>query len=128
MTYQTILEIDDWDEYFESLKYELQNEKEILENEAREILKEKPEIEKKVKDDDIPEWMQILWDWADANDIDKEKKKENRFGKYWTNGLPRNREQLLQIKELNLTNIKELPDEITYLDNLTSLIIECNEL
>ncbi len=37
-TYQTIQEIDDMNEYFEELKFELQSEKERLENEAKDIL------------------------------------------------------------------------------------------
>ena len=40
-TYQTIVELDDWDKYFEELKSGLENEKEKLEEEAREVLEEK---------------------------------------------------------------------------------------
>lgn len=40
-TYQTIAELDDWDEYFEELKGGLESEKERLQNEAREVLEEK---------------------------------------------------------------------------------------
>lgn len=40
-TYQIIVNLDNWDEYFESLKTELEAEKEKLEEESREILEEK---------------------------------------------------------------------------------------
>ena len=48
-TYQTIAELDDWDEYFEELKGGLEIEKERLENEALEVEQEKTSkpIEKK---------------------------------------------------------------------------------
>ena len=44
-TYQTIAELDDWDEYFEELRGGLEAEKERLEEEAREVLKEKEPLE-----------------------------------------------------------------------------------
>jgi len=40
-TYQTIAELDDWDEYFEELKGGLESEKERLQKEVREVLEEK---------------------------------------------------------------------------------------
>lgn len=45
VTYQTILEIDDWDEYFKNLKDEFEIEKKRLEEEAREVLEEKEPLE-----------------------------------------------------------------------------------
>lgn len=50
-TYQTIQEIDDMNEYFEELKFELQSEKERLENEAKDILDntEKKNIKESIK-------------------------------------------------------------------------------
>lgn len=44
-TYQTIAELDDWDEYFEELRGGLEAEKERLEEEAREVLEEKEPLE-----------------------------------------------------------------------------------
>ena len=50
-TYQTIAKLDDWDEYFEELKSELEKEKEQLEEEDREVLNEKAFfVEEKNKD------------------------------------------------------------------------------
>jgi chromosome segregation ATPase len=44
-TYQTIAELDDWDEYFEELRGGLEAEKERLEEEAREVLEQKEPLE-----------------------------------------------------------------------------------
>ena len=44
-TYQTISNLDSWDEYFEELKSGLEAEKEKLEEEAREVLEEKEPTE-----------------------------------------------------------------------------------
>ena len=44
-TYQTIVELDDWDEYFKELRGGLEAEKERLEEEAREVLEEKEPLE-----------------------------------------------------------------------------------
>ena len=44
-TYTTISELENWDEYFEELKTELQKEKDMLEDEATRVLEEKEEIE-----------------------------------------------------------------------------------
>ena len=59
-TFTTITQLDNWDEYFEELKNELIEQKANLEKEAMEVLAEKEEIE---------EWIQKLWDWADENKI-----------------------------------------------------------
>ena len=78
-TFQTIAELDDWDEYFEELKSVLEEEKEKLEEEASEVLADKDISENKsifgfssnnVSHDELTEeWMQTLWDWADENSI-----------------------------------------------------------
>lgn len=103
-TYQTIQEIDDIDEYFEELKSELQNEKDKLENEAREILKR--------NDDVIPDWIQSIWDWADENDISSGK-------------LSRKIENLINTSTIDFTNLKlkNIPSEIINLKKLTTLVL-----
>ena len=62
-----------------------------------------------LSDDD---WMQRLWDWADANDI-------------YNYPLARDREELLATTELILCNYNliELPKEIGNLTNLTRLFL-----
>ena len=62
-------------------------------------------------------WMERLWQWADDNDI--------------SDGvLPRDRERLVNLTELNLYNnqLTELPKEITNLVNLTELGLSGNLL
>ena len=62
-------------------------------------------------------WMERLWKWADDNDI--------------SDGvLPRDRERLVNLTELNLYNnqLTELPKEITNLVNLTELGLSGNLL
>lgn len=54
-TYTTISELENWDEYFEELKTELQKEKDNLEDEARRVLEEKEEehlLEKNIQKED----------------------------------------------------------------------------
>lgn len=126
-TYQVIVELDDWDEYFEELKSELLKEKERLEEEAREVLADKDVSENKSifgfssnnnntsHDELTEEWMQTLWDWADENKISSSR-------------LTRKKDTLLATKVLDLTNIKlsYLPKEIANLENLQELILwEC---
>ena len=65
-------------------------------------------------------WMQKLWDWADENDVpDVGCLKRG----YWK-GLPRKREELLNLTELNLEcgRYVKLPKEIENLTNLTKLV------
>ena len=45
VAYQTIVELDDWDEYFKNLKDELEVEKKRLEEESMEVLEEKELLE-----------------------------------------------------------------------------------
>ena len=114
-TYQTIVEIDDWDEYFEELKNELEIEKERLKKEVRNISKKKEDkifqTSQTIKEE-IPEWMQVLWDWVDEHNIIN--------GKF-----SRKKENLLNTKILDFTNIKlnYLPKEIINLENLQELIL-----
>ncbi len=76
------------------------------------------------------DWMQRLWDWADENNVPDYawlEDEEYDEGGYWR-GLPRDRETLLNLKELILDEIKliKLPEEIGNLHNLTTLFLrEC---
>lgn len=73
---------------------------------TQKILDNKSEIPREV----IEEWMRVLWEWADANDIPRGK-------------LPRDREKLLALKEIEFFNmgLEKLPDEFCNLEQLTSL-------
>lgn len=107
-TYQTIQEIDDVDLYFEELKFELQSEKDRLEKEAKGILQR--------SDDEIPEWIQRLWDWADENNISSGK-------------LSRKIENLINTSTIDFTNLilENIPSEIINLKKLTTLVLwDCN--
>ena len=107
-TYQTIQEIDDVDLYFEELKSELQSEKDKLEKESKSILQK--------SDDEIPEWIQRLWDWADENNISSGK-------------LSRKIENLINTSTIDFTNLKleNIPSEIINLKKLTTLVLwDCN--
>jgi len=61
-TFQTIAELNDWDKYFEELRGGLEEERKRLEDESRDVLKEKREEESE-------EWIQTLWDWAEENNV-----------------------------------------------------------
>ncbi len=107
-TYQIIQEIDDVDLYFEELKSELQSEKDKLEKESKSILQK--------SDDEIPEWIQRLWDWADENNISSGK-------------LSRKIENLINTSTIDFTNLKleNIPSEIINLKKLTTLVLwDCN--
>lgn len=107
-TYQIIQEIDDVDLYFEELKSELQSEKDKLEKESKSILQK--------SDDEIPEWIQRLWDWADRNNISSGK-------------LSRQIENLINTSTIDFTNLKleNIPSEIINLKKLTTLVLwDCN--
>lgn len=110
-TYKTISNIEDWDEYFEELKGELEKEKERLEEEAKEVLakNEEPTQEISINEDKVSDWMQKLWDWADENKISK-------------SSIPRNKEQLLKLNSLEIIN-KPLDYVPIELSNLTSLSV-----
>ena len=105
-TYQVVSEIENWDEYFEELKSELEKEKIKLENEINEVLEE-----------DIEEWIQKLWNWAD------EKKISNDL-------LSRKKENLLAKTTIDFTGLKlkEIPKELFYLENITTLILWDNDI
>ena len=70
-TFTTLSELDDWDAYFDELKEDLQKEKERLEEEAREVLEGKKEIQQpsvsqsnNFSDDySVDELQQIVYKW-----------------------------------------------------------------
>jgi len=76
-TYQTIDKIDDWDEYFEDLKSELNAEKEKLEDESREVLEEKEAV---VNSDEI---NKVTTDFEKRKEIIKSENSE--YSKYIQN-------------------------------------------
>jgi len=102
-TYQRIEEANRDGDYFirnrELLKLELISLQEKLEiQESQEYL-----------------WMQILWNWAEEENIAN---------------FPKNKETLLDIKSLDISrnNLKSIPDELSRLNNLTILNISYNQL
>ncbi len=119
-TYQTISGLDDWDGYFEELKSDLEAQKEELEEEAMGILEEKEEETSeisKIVEEEIPEWIQKIWDWADENNISNDQ-------------LSRKKENLLAKTNIDFTGmkLKNIPDEICHLENITTLILWDNDL
>ncbi|MBS9783382.1 MAG: hypothetical protein KGV46_02390 [Pasteurella sp.] len=66
-------------------------------------------------ENNIPKWMKELWAWADENNISEEK-------------LPRDKDILLQITELNLSDcqLTELPESIGQLSALKILDLSNN--
>lgn len=107
-TYTTISELENWDEYFEELKSEFQKEKDNLEDEARRVLDEKEEVE---------EWIQNLWDWADENNIPNGK-------------LARQKENLLATTTIEFIGLKltNIPKELCELENITTLVLWDNNI
>jgi len=60
------------------------------------------------KEPSVPEWVQVLWSWADVNDIP-------------SNKIPRNYQALTTLTELDLSgcmSIGHLPPEISFLTNV----------
>lgn len=107
-TFTTISQLDNWDEYFEELKNELTEQKTNLEKEAMEVLAEKEEIE---------EWIQKLWDWADENNISSGK-------------LSRKKENLLAMTTIDFTGLKlkNICKEIFNLKNVTTFSLWDNDI
>ena len=104
-TFVTISELDNWDEYFEDLKNELQIKKATLEKEASEIL------------DAVEDWVKTIWTWADENNI--------------TNGkLSRQKENLLATTTIEFIGLKlkNIPKELCELENLTTLVLWDNDI
>ncbi len=104
-TFVTISELNDWDEYFEDLRNELQTKKEKLEKEASEIL------------DDVEDWIKTIWTWADENNI--------------TNGrLSRQKENLLATTTIEFIGLKlkNIPKELCELENITTLVLWDNDI
>ena len=84
-------------------------------------------IEKQNSDLIDESWMERLWAWADENNIPDYKWTEDinyKNSGYWE-GLPRDRENLLKLTELDLWEytIDSIPKEIGNMINLTSLCI-----
>ena len=104
-TFITISELDDWDEYFEELKVELEAEKEKLEKQASEIL------------DNVEDWIKAIWIWADENNIPNGK-------------LSRQKENLLAttIIEFIGLKLKNIPKELCELENITTLVLWDNDI
>ena len=107
-TFTTISQLDNWDEYFEELRNELTEQKTNLEKEAMEVLAEKEEIE---------EWIQKLWNWADENNIPNGK-------------LSRQKEKLLSITTIDFTGLKlkNICKEIFNLKNVTTFSLWDNDI
>lgn len=109
-TFETIAELEDWDGYFEELRNKLLEEQKQLEKQARGVLAERgEEIEPTQTEKD---WIQILWDWADENDISSGK-------------ISKKQENLLVTTILDFTGLKlnYVPKEIVHLKNLTTLVL-----
>jgi hypothetical protein len=104
-TFVTISELDNWDEYFEDLRNELQTKKEKLEKEASEIL------------DDVEDWIKIIWNWADENNIPNGK-------------LSRQKENLLATTTIEFIGLKlkNIPKELCELENITTLVLWDNSI
>jgi len=83
-------------------------------------------INKTLSNDD--RWIYRLWEWADKNNIpDLEWIEDKNSNKGYWRGLPRDKEKLLSLTELNLSfnhnPIARLPKEIGNLTNLKKLFI-----
>jgi hypothetical protein len=121
-TFTTISQLDNWDEYFEELKNKLAEQKNNLEKEEMEVLSEKEEMDTfsqvivVYKDIFIEEWIEKIWIWADYYNISK-------------NIIPRNKKELLSIKELDLYNyyLNDVPEELINLSNLTCISLRFEE-
>ena len=89
----------------------LQTDSKLTISKTKSLLALKNKLIPKKKNELVDDsWVERLWAWADENDISKEK-------------LPRNKEKLLNLKELYLCDnqITELPKEIGNLMNLAML-------
>jgi Leucine-rich repeat (LRR) protein len=111
--YKTFAALENRDEYFEERKQQLLEEKERLEAEDRALFEGKEENSLEVAnnvDEVAPEWMQILWDWSDKNNLP-------------TGKILRKKENLPSLTVLDLTGQKlnYVPDEIINLKNLTEI-------
>lgn len=126
-TYQTIAELNDWDEYFEELKGGLESEKERLQKEVREVLEEKEKIE-----------YNVLIQWATKNNIDEilehktqlDNIKRLRLNDRNLTYIPKEITDLSNLEELKLwkNNLVEIPEEISLMSSLEVLILSNNDL
>ena len=77
-------------------------------------------------------WMYELWQWADKYKIDDLKVLDYNYNcnqdEY--RGIPRNKEMLLKMKNLNLSHydLDEIPEAIGDLPNLVCLNLDANKL
>jgi len=76
-------------------------------------------------------WIYTLWKWADENNICEEEVKSGVYPKRTVyRGIPRNKDILVNLKELDLSNcnLSNIPDEIGNLSNLELLNLTNNNL
>lgn len=108
-TYQFIVSLKNWDTYLNEVKTKMQFALSQLQLHVKEV------------------WISDILTWADKNNIPDYQYSE-KYKKYI--GLPRNKEQLFYITELNLDNkqLTQLPEAIGKLTQLTELSLAHNKL
>jgi hypothetical protein len=107
-TFQIIINLENWDEYFEELKTSLENEKNRLEEEVNSV---------SFFDEEINEWIKELWKWADENNISNDL-------------LSRKKDNLLAKTTIDFTNmgLKNIPKELFELQNVSTFILWDNDI
>jgi hypothetical protein len=110
-TFVTISSLDDWDEYFEELKRDLEDQKKKLEIEVKEFLK------KEEQKNEVEEWVNVFYEWT------------QRVLKY-KNNISNNLKTLKDVQVLNLghSNLKSIPADIRKFKKLKSLYLHKNDL
>jgi len=83
-------------------------------------------ITNKILNDKL-DFLDNSWIQADKNKIDN---LYEDYENYYDRGLPRDKEKLLLLKELNLSNynLKNIPKELFYLENLEYLDLSNNQI